>query len=222
MKKHLFFLAIILLAGCSQPKQILVDFDVNRLSPLMYQFTNLSTGCDAYRWDFGDGTWATGTDAMHAFETAGTYTVTLTAEADGIKYERRETVNVTVPTIYIVGYVLYHIPYENRYYRASFKDDALLPSSWDFYTNYTPLLTESYLPYTYIFNYPRVLDNPLSHDYYTVQIFRNTTTTDTSGDVSCMKQKLTVKDLKTYLPEYVLSTASDNTTIGVLMDYDYE
>ena len=222
MKKHLFFLAIILLAGCSQQKQILVNFDVNRLSPLMYQFTNLSTGCDAYRWDFGDGTWANGTNAMHAFETTGTYTVTLTAEADGIKYERRETVNVTVPTIYIVGYVLYHIPYENRYYRASFKDDALLPSSWDFYTNYTPLLTESYLPYTYIFNYPRVLDNPLSHDYYTVQILRNTTTTDTSGDVSCMKQKLTVKDLKTYLPEYVLSTASDNTTIGVLMDYDYE
>lgn len=221
--KRLFYILAVVLTGCSSaPKQVLVDFDVKRLSPLIYEFTNLSTGCDSYRWDFGDGSWATGTDAMYAFQSTGTYIVTLTAEADGIKYERRQTVNVSKPHVYIYGYRIYHIPYENRYYRASFKDDSLLPSSWDFYTNYTPLLDESYLPYTYIFNYPRELENMDNHDYYSVQVYRNTTTTNTSNDVSCMKQKLMVKDLKTYLPEYVLSTASDATTIGVLMEYDYD
>lgn len=223
MKKILpiLFAVASLLCGCNQSRQVLVDFDTNRISPLMYEFTNTSIGCDSYRWDFGDGTYAFGTDALHVFETTGTYTVTLTGEADGIKYEQRETVDVSVPTVYFAGFRLYSIPYENRYYRVSFKDDALFPSSWDFYTNYTPLLDESYLPYTYTFNYARVLENMLNHDYYTIQVFRNTATNNTSNDVSCTKQKLTVKDLKTYLPEYVLSTESGNTIIGILMEYDY-
>ncbi|MEM7373086.1 MAG: PKD domain-containing protein [Bacteroidota bacterium] len=43
------------------------------------QFENLSSGADSYLWNFGDGTTSTGTNPTHAYTSAGTYTVSLTA-----------------------------------------------------------------------------------------------------------------------------------------------
>ncbi len=46
-------------------------------------FGNQNVACQSPGWDFGDGTQGSGTTPTHAFPTAGTYTVTFTASANG-------------------------------------------------------------------------------------------------------------------------------------------
>ena len=223
MKRALFYIAFaaILFTGCeNKPKQVLVDFDVERISPLMVRFTNTSVGCDSYKWDFGNGTWAYGRDALCTYESTGTYTVTLTATADGTKYDRRRSLEITKPDVYFAGFTIYKIPYENKYYRLVFKDDALLPSDWDWYTIYTPLLDDTDLPYTYYLQNPQLVENPDSHDYWTITLVRNTTTSG-ADDTNCLKAKLTRKDLQQYQPEYIFRSESGTTAFSVLMGYDY-
>ena len=223
MKRTLLGIAAIVLCACSTKNTpAIIGFDYDRIAPLMFKFTNTSVGFDSYKWDFGDGTWAYGEDALHSYETTGTYTVTLTGTtADGSKYDVRETLDVTAPDIYIAGYTLYAIPYENRYYKLIFKDDALLPSSWDWYTIYSPLLDDTDLPYTYDFQNPVMIQQPNNHDYWTVQVVRNTTTSSSTDDVSCMKGRITHKELMEYRPEYLLQTETGSTTVGIRMGYAY-
>lgn len=220
MKKVLLLIAAALLMACHNDV-VVVDFDCERVSPLMYSFTNNSLGCDEYKWDFGDGTWSYGTNATHEYEEPGTYIVTLTAIADGEKYDKRVKINVTEPLIYFAGYTLYSIPYEDRYYKVVFKDDNLFPSSWDFQTIYTPILDNTDIPYTTMWKQPQVLEDIDSHSYYTIQVIRTTNASNDNNDVSCTKQKLTVKDIKKYIPEYILKTETGSTTIGIHMEYRY-
>lgn len=228
MTKRLFFVLLTAAALCAckdpytEPYTIVnVDFDYDRLSPLTFSFTNNSTGCTSYRWDFGNGMFSTGKDAMITYEACGNYTVTLTGtDADGQKHRYSETVKVTQPTVYIAGYTLYKIPYENQYYKLEFKDDNLLPSSWDFNIIYSPMLDNTDLPYTYRMNNPVPFDNLESHTYYTVQVYRSANASS-SSDKSCLKQKMYVKDILTYQPELILRTETDGTVVGVLLGYEY-
>lgn len=220
MKKILLLIAAALLMACHNDV-VVVDFDCERVSPLMYSFTNNSLGCDEYKWDFGDGMWAYGSNATHEYAEPGTYIVTLTAIANGEKYDKRVKINVTEPIIYFAGYTLYSIPYEDRYYKVVFKDDNLFPSSWDFQTVYTPILDNTDIPYTTMWKQPQLIENIDSHTYYTIQVIRTTNASNDNNDVSCTKQKLTVKDIKRYLPEYILKTETGSTTIGIHMEYRY-
>ena len=228
MIKRLFFvlLTAAALCACKDPYTeqytiVNVDFDYDRLSPMTFSFTNNSTGCTSYRWDFGNGMFSNGRDAMITYEACGTYNVTLTGtDADGQKHRYSETVKVTQPTVYIAGYTLYKIPYENQYYKLEFKDDNLLPSSWDFNIIYSPMLNNTDLPYTYRLNNPVPFDNLESHTYYTVQVYRSANASS-SGDKSCLKQKMYVKDILTYQPELILRTETDGTVVGVLFGYEY-
>lgn len=223
MKKTILYLLAAVLIGCSERNTpIVVDFQMERTSnPLIVHFTNLSVGATDFRWDFGDGTWTNSKDTYKGYDKTGTYIVTLTATVDGYKYDCRKTITISEPKVYIAGYTLYHIPYENRYYKVVFKDDNLLPSSWDFKTVYTPLLDANDLPYTTIWTVPKQMIDIDTHSYYTVEVIRSTNTSSTSNDVSCMKQKLTVKNIKTYQPEYVLQTDAGTTAIGIIMEYVY-
>lgn len=207
------------LCSCHRNDPVSVDFSYNRLSPLMYEFTNLSVGCTSYKWDFGNGTFSTGRDALCVFDEPGKYTVTLFGEVAGERFNHSEEINVTEPDVYITGYTLYAIPYENRYYKLVFKDDALLPSAWDFQTSYTPMLENADLPFTVRFNQPRACD-PNKHAYYYVQVMRSTDATS-STDVSCTKQKITQAQLLEYQPEYIIQTESGTCAVGVIMGYDY-
>ena len=219
---YIIILAVVILSGCEKTTSVLVDYDIVRMSPLMFKFVNYSHGCDSYKWDFGDGTWSYATDyALHEYETTGKYTVTLIGDADGDKYEYRQVVNVTVPDCYISGFTLYNIPYENHYYKVVFKDDNLFPSSWDFQSAYTPILTEADLPYTFTFANPRILEDLNSHDHYNIQVIRTVNASSSDGDKQCLKQQLKVKDIKTYKQQYILSTETDATTVGILMQYAY-
>ncbi len=224
--KRLYYtlLAVAILSSCNKPAELQtgVDFASERIAPLMFRFTNLSTGYAEYRWDFGDGTFSLGVDALHTYETTGTYTVSLMATTEtGARAIHQQTIDITTPAVYFAGVTYYRIPYDNRYYKVVFKDDALLPSSWDFQTQYTPMLSADYLPYHYQFTTPRILQSPSTHTYYSIQVFRTENAANSNGDVSCMKQQLKVSDLLRYLPEYVLQTESGATAIGIKMQYSY-
>lgn len=224
--KRFYILAACVLCACvnnSQPDQPAgADFTYDRIAPLMFTFYNQSNGCTSYRWDFGDGMWSQGEDAAHTYESTGTYTVTLTGTTEsGYKHVHQETIEVTEPAVYMAGVTYYRIPYDGRYYKVVIKDDNLLPSSFDFQTQYTPLLDQGYLPYIYEFNQPRLLQSPASHDYYTIEVIRTTNAANTSNDVSCMKQQLKSSEILKYLPEHVLQTASGATAVGIIMNYRY-
>lgn len=49
------------------------------IEPLSVSFTDLSTGASSWSWDFGDGGSSTQQNPSHTYNTAGTYTVVLTA-----------------------------------------------------------------------------------------------------------------------------------------------
>lgn len=213
--------AALFLCGCYNHTQTVIDFDYARLSPLMVEFTNYSTGCSDFRWDFGDGTFAFGQDALHTYETTGIYQVTLSATADGEKVYLQQAVNVSVPNVYFAGYTIYKIPYESRYYKLVFKDDNLLPSDWDFETVYTPMLENADLPYYHLWQTPQKLDRPETHAYYTVQLIRSTNTSSDNNDISCFKQQITRKQLLLYQPEYILRTESGSAAVGIHMAYTY-
>lgn len=83
-------------------------------------------------WLFGDGMFAYGKDAMHEYESLGTYTVTLTVQSQsGTSSTISKQVTLTEPQAYVDGFTFYAIPYENKCYCLEFKDDNLLPSSWE-------------------------------------------------------------------------------------------
>ena len=63
-----------------------------------FDFTNLTTGANAYHWNFSDGAAYTQTDVHHVFSGYGFYTVLLTAYNDlGCSDTALHTVNVFVP-----------------------------------------------------------------------------------------------------------------------------
>ena len=147
-------------------------FSTERTTPLMVEFVNMSQNCVSYLWEFGDGMYATGKDAIHEYESIGTYTVTLTAKgADGNSYTTKSNITLTQPTAYVDGFTIYAIPYENKCYRLVFKDDALLPSSWDWNTIYFPISNED-IPFSYTMNTKKEFANPMQHDYWTITLMR--------------------------------------------------
>ena len=77
-------------------QNVIVDFEVEYANtPLWCNFINRSSGATEFRWDFGDGTWGYAKDmACHTYESAGTYTVTLTATVGDKKYVQKKTITV--------------------------------------------------------------------------------------------------------------------------------
>ena len=195
-------------------------FSYDRETPLMLSFFPLNSKYDSYKWDFGDGTWSYAKEAIHTYEALGTYTVTLTVNHNGNTASTKSKITLTQPTAYVDGYTIYAIPYDNKYYRLVFKDDALLPSSWDWNTIYTPILTTSDLPYSYTMNTKKEFANPTQHDYWMITLMRANSSSG-NGETSCLKCKLLQSDLLQYRPEYIWRSESGNTAFGIKMGYSY-
>lgn len=53
--------------------------DVHNCGSTIVEFSNLSQNADSWLWDFGDGNLSTEENPVYTYETAGTYSVTLTA-----------------------------------------------------------------------------------------------------------------------------------------------
>lgn len=55
----------------------------NCIAPCEIVFNNSSQDAESYFWDFGDGTISTEANPRHAYTSVGSFTVTLTAFAEG-------------------------------------------------------------------------------------------------------------------------------------------
>ena len=93
--QQLFILsiAIIFLAACSRPIAQFETPQSTYKAKSEITFSNKSEKAESYLWDFGDGNTSTDKEPKHAFEKAGTYTVTLTAK------DAKEKENITTQTI---------------------------------------------------------------------------------------------------------------------------
>ena len=194
-----------------------VRFEYKIISPFTYEFSNKSAGATSYKWDFGDGETATTKDATHKYAGAGTYTVTLTGTYNGQKYDSRATISVKNPSIYIAGYKLYKIPYENKYYKVVCKDDDWFGTDWGFETAYTPLLDVSDLPYTKYFNTPQLMDKLDGDNYYTFQVFWSNSTS--GSGTQCLKKQLQKTEILKYKDEHILKSDNGETELGIIMQY---
>ncbi len=69
-------------------------------APLSVQFSDTSTGSNAmnWSWDFGDGSTDTVKNPVHVYRNPGTYTVVLSASADGIPFTKTRENYVIVST----------------------------------------------------------------------------------------------------------------------------
>lgn len=72
----------------------IAGFSMVEVSPQVYQFIPYTAGAD-YLWDFGDGSSSDDQQPVHAFNTAGEFTVTLTVNQHyGCRASHSETLNV--------------------------------------------------------------------------------------------------------------------------------
>jgi len=65
--------------SCTPPVANFSGSPTSGNAPLTVNFTDLSTGATAWSWNFGDGGSSTAQNPSHTYNSAGTYTVTLTA-----------------------------------------------------------------------------------------------------------------------------------------------
>ena len=214
----ILFAAALLFVGCNtnEPDQVKLGFEYQKIPPYTYKFRNKSSGADSYKWDFGDGSFATTKDAEHTYSKTGTYIVTLTATKNEEKYDKRISLTVAKPKVYMTACVLYKIPYENKYYKIVCKDDDLLTTHWGFETYYSPLLDNTDLPYSWNINL--LMDQLDGDNYYTFQVFESNNTS--SDGTQCLKQQLQKSEILKYKDEYLLSSNNGETMIGVLMRYE--
>ena len=90
-----------------------------------------------YRWDWGDGTTATGLLATHSYESPGTYTVTFTADNDGATDTESMTVTVVPPPVPAEVVTIDAAPSpatagEEVAFTSNVQGDTPIEYSWDF------------------------------------------------------------------------------------------
>ena len=90
----MFLLSIV---GCQkQPSASFTVSKTNVVTGEAITFTNTSKDASSYKWNFGDGTSSDVASPTHAYENAGTYTVTLTAYSKNEKKSDKATATITV------------------------------------------------------------------------------------------------------------------------------
>lgn len=222
--KRFFILSVIaaLICACSGQNELeqQVSFKYRYAGPFTYDFINTSSGVTIFRWDFGDGQTSSQKDVTHKYAEPGTYIVTLTGTYEGVRYDARARVEVTKPNIYVAGYKLYKIPYENKYYMLTCVDDDLFTTHWGFSTPYTPLLDNSDMPYTWEAATPKIMDELDGDNYYTFCVYYSSTNSNTDNSTQCLKQTLSKTEILKYKDEHILTSSDGKTKIGILMSYD--
>jgi PKD repeat protein len=94
MKKTILFLGILVSVSCAKDPIADFTFTDNQIEMSDVIFTNNSQNAKSYLWDFGDGSTSTEESPIHAFQSEGTYLVTLTAK--GKKDDISVSKNITI------------------------------------------------------------------------------------------------------------------------------
>lgn len=220
--------SIILFAGCesnepSKPQpdpgsSIVAYFTIEKVSPFTYKFTDKSSVTfDSYKWDFGDGDYATTKNTTHTYTSEGKYTVTLMGTRAGQRYVCTQYLTITKPAIYIAGYRIMRIPYENKYYQIKCVDDDWFVTNWGFTTTYTPLLSNSDLPFERYFNNPLEMTNLDGDEYYTFTLYYSNSTS--KDGTKCLIKRLYTSEIYKYLSEHVLKSEDNTIQMAILMSY---
>ncbi len=197
-------------------KQPTASFTYKKEAPLKVVLTNTSTNATTYEWDFGDGKTSTEKNPTHRYSAVGSYTITLVAKNPSGSQQYRETIKISAPKVYVKGIRYNEVGQSGKYYRSVCKDDDLISGTW-WNTSYTPMLSESNLPYTYTFNTPVEMTGLSGDTYYTIYVYWNT---KTNGDgTQILKQKMYTEDIKTYPEELGLVSDNWSTFISVLFEY---
>lgn len=198
-------------------KQPTASFTYKTEAPLKVLFTNTSSNATSYEWDFGDGTSSTEKNPTHRYSNVGSYIVTLVSKNPQGSHQCRETINISTPKVFVTGIQYRMVGQTGKYYKSVCKDDDLFTNTW-WNTEYTPMLSESNLPYTYSFKSPVEMTGLSGDTYYTVYIYWNT---KTSGDgTQILKQKMYTSSIQTY-PEYI-DIFNDNVDTWIKVLFKYE
>ena len=198
----------------NQPK---ANFIYKTEAPLKVVLTNKSVYATSYEWDFGDGGSSTEMNPTHRYSSPGSYIITLVAKNPIGSQQYRATVKITAPKVFVKGIEYKYVGKTGKYYKSVCKDDDLITHTW-WNTGYTPMLTQSNLPYPYPFNTPVEMTGLNGDNYYTVYVYWSNTT---SGDgTQILKQKM-YTSLITEYPDYIdLINDNSDTWIKVLFAYE--
>lgn len=197
-------------------KQPTASFTYKTKAPLTVVLANTSTNATNFEWDFGDGTTSTEKNPTHRYGAVGSYIITLVAQNPTGSQQYRNSVEISKPRVFVKGIRYNSVGQLGKYYRSVCKDDDFFTKTW-WNTNYTPMLTENNLPYTYTFSSPVELTGLEGDDYYTVYVYWND---KTSGDgTQILKQSMYKAIIELYWSEYTLHNDACTTWIDVLMSY---
>ena len=193
------------------------NFTYQLQQPLAVKFTDNSTGDPTkIEWDFGDGATSSQTSPTHKYTSTGDYIVTQTVSNSAGKSSSRKTIRIPTPSVYISGVKYLRVGRESMYYRAVCKDDDFFTTTW-FNTGYTPLLSNSALPYNYTFTSPKLMNGLSDDNYYTIYVYWNT---KTNGDgTQILKQKMYTSSIMKYPEQITLTSDNADTQVAILFSY---
>ena len=228
MKKLIIFcVATFTLLSCENNKEIYADFYYNDWYTVV-EFTNVSSGLVNYSWSFGDG--KTSNEqyrVQHEYKNAGKYTCTLTGfSSTGKKYTCSKSFTLeafpqTIPVIHMIGYKLYKIPYNNKYYKVTIAATFNGYEKWGRGLIYSPILSSADLPYTYMLQNKILLEEYYA-DYHTIYVHWSNIGGEDEG-TQCLKQFISDEVMenlyKNRQREYILTSDNGSTKIGILFEY---
>lgn len=219
----LMAVAAIALTGCKESKdvptypepEIKAEFEYIIQQPMTVVLTNKSENANTFRWSFGDGESSNERNPVHRYKKKGVYEIQLTASRiNKGQQSAYATVKVEEPTkIYISGFTVGKIPYENQYYRIKVIDDDFFTTTW-VETEYK-LLSSVIVPYTANLKTPVLLSGIDEDNYYAMQLYYNTKNSGTGTQV--VSYKMTKEQILQY-PEKLTGT-SDNVSLTTYFSY---
>ena len=195
-------------------KPMTAAFSYQVQQPMTVVLTNRSENASTYLWSFGDGERSDERNPSHRYQKKGVYEICLTASNNKGQQSAYATVQIEEPSrIYISGFTIGKIPYENQYYRIEVTDDDFFTNTW-VQTEYR-LLSSAIVPYTANMSSPVLLSGIDGDNYYTMQLYYNTKNSGTGTRVGAWK--MTKAQILNY-PESLTGT-SDNASLTTYFVY---
>jgi len=213
LKRNLFmnFLAglfLLTIVGCQkQPEASFTASKTNVVTGEAITFTNTSNNASSYKWNFGDGTSSDVASPTHAYENAGTYTVTMTAYSKNGKKSDNATATIIVTKANEIkydgnkypltkGYIKYYGDFYgsgNYNFDVYLVDNGITITQSDLSGTGNYLYFEMWSPYSSMLM-PGTYTFASNYNSYTFSIgrvdFNNGTLTQT--DYSCISGSVTV------------------------------